>query len=111
MKEKYKSLQGTIKLWCCVNWGSCDIICANETAISSADVIVVNKDERVGFIFVLDKEIEFLKQQVINCKKSCSKIYLITSELELEDLRKVDNTINVLKITDKYGFGYTVEKL
>ncbi len=111
MKKQYKCLQGTIKLWCFTKWGSCDVICATEPSIDSADVVAFFEDKRFGFIFTDNKTTIFLKQQIINCRKTCNKVYLITNEINIEDLPKADNNIRLLNITNKYGFGNIIEEL
>ena len=48
MKDEYKSLQGTIKLWCFTKWENCDIICAEKSSIDTADVIAVVDDNKIN---------------------------------------------------------------
>ena len=107
---KYKSLQGTIKLWCFTKWENCDIICADENSTDSADVIAIVEGKRVGFIFTINKTTELLKQQIINCRKICDNVYLITNSIKSKDLLKLDNDVHLLNIADKYGFGNIIEE-
>ena len=93
MKDEYKSLQGTIKLWCFTKWENCDIICADESSIHSADVIAVVDNTKIGFIFTTDKSIDFIKQQIINCRNICNKIYLIANSISVTDIPDLENNI------------------
>lgn len=111
MNNKYKNLQGTIKLWCFTKWGNCDIICSDESSIDSADMIVTVDNKKIGFIFVTDKTTEFIKQQVISCRKECNKVYLITNTINPDNITKIDNDVRLLNISDKYGLGSIIEEL
>ena len=110
MKDEYKSLQGTIKLWCFTKWENCDIICAEKSSIDIADVIAEVEDNKIGFIFTTDKSTDFIKQQIINCRKICDNVYLITNSIKSKDLLKLDNDVCLLNIADKYGFGNIIEE-
>ena len=111
MKDEYKSLQGTIKLWCFTKWENCDIICADKSSIHSADVIAVVDNTKIGFIFTTDKSTDFIKQQIINCRNTCNKIYLISNTIDTTDIPKWENDIGLLNISDKYGLGNIIEEL
>ena len=111
MKDNYKCLQGTIKLWCFTKWENCDIICADKSSIDSADVIAVVDNNKIGFIFTTDKITDFIKQQVINCRKICNKIYLIANFADINEIHKFESDIGILNISDKYGLGNIIEEL
>ena len=111
MKDEYKSLQGTIKLWCFTKWENCDIICANKSSIDSADVIAVVDNNKIGFIFTTDKTTDFIKRQIINCRKMCNKIYLIANFDDINEIYKFESDIGILNISDKYGLGNIIEEL
>ena len=111
MKDNYKCLQGTIKLWCFTKWENCDIICADKSSIDSADVIAVVDNNKIGFIFTTDKTTDFIKQQVINCRKICNKIYLIANFADINEIHKFESDIGILNISDKYGLGNIIEEL
>lgn len=111
MKDTYKSLQGTIKLWCFTKWENCDIICANKSSIDSADVIAVVDNTKIGFIFITNKSTDFLKQQIINCRDTCNKIYLIANSIDATDIPELENDIGLLNISNKYGLGNIIEEL
>ena len=111
MKDEYKSLQGTIKLWCFAKWENCDIICADKSSIHSADVIAVMDNTKIGFIFTTDKSTDFIKQQIINCRNTCNKIYLIANPTNSTDILDLENDIGLLNISNKYGFGNIIEEL
>ena len=101
MKKDYKSLQGTIKLWCFTKWENCDIICADKSSIHSADVIAVVDNTKIGFIFTTDKSIDFIKQQIINCRKMCNKIYLIANFADINAIHKSKSDIGLLNVSNK----------
>ena len=111
MKDTYKSLQGTIKLWCFTKCKNCDIICANKSSIDSADVIAVVDNNKIGFIFTTDKSTDFIKQQVINCRKMCNKIYFIANFADINEIHKFERDIGLLNISNKYGFGNIIEEI
>lgn len=111
MKDEYKSLQGTIKLWCFTKWENCDIICADKSSINTADVTAVLDNTKIGFIFTTDKSTNFIKQQIINCRNTCNKIYLIVNSIDVSDIPDLENDIGLLNISDKYGFGNIIEEL
>ena len=111
MKDTYKSLQGTIKLWCFTKCKNCDIICADKSSIHSADVIAVVDNIKIGFIFTTDKSTDFIKQQIINCRDICNKIYLIANSIDVTDIAELENDIGLLNISNKYGFGNIIEEL
>ena len=111
MKDEYKSLQGTIKLWCFTKWENCDIICANKSSIDSADVIAVVENNKIGFIFTTDKTTDFIKRQIINCRNVCNKIYLIVNSIDVSDMPDLENDIGLLNISNKYGLGNIIEEL
>ena len=110
MKDKYKSLQGTIKLWCFAKWKNCEIIYANKSSIDFADMIAVVDNNKIGFIFTTDKTTDFIKQQVINCRKMCNKIYLIANFADIKEIHKLESDIIILNISNKYGFGNIIEE-
>ena len=110
MKDTYKSLQGTIKLWCFTKWKNCDIICASKSSINSADMIAVVDNNKIGFIITTDKTNDFIKQQVINCRKMCNKIYLIANFADIKEIHKLESDISILNISNKYGFGNIIEE-
>ena len=111
MKDEYKSLQGAIKLWCFTKWENCDIICAEKSSIDIADIIAVVEDNRIGFIFTSDKSTDFIKQQIINCRNTCNKIYLISNAINTLDMTALENDIGLLNISNKYGLGNIIEEL
>lgn len=111
MKDEYKNLQGTIKLWCFTKWENCDIICADKSSIHSADVIAVVDNTKIGFIFITNKSTDFLKQQIINCRDTCNKIYLIANSIDATDIPELENDIGLLNISNKYGLGNIIEEL
>lgn len=111
MKDEYKSLQGTIKLGCFTKWENCDIICADKSSIHSADVIAVMDNTKIGFIFTTDKSTDFIKQQIINCRDTCNKIYLIANSISVTDIPDLENDIGLLNISNKYGLGNIIEEL
>ena len=111
MKDEYKSLQGTIKLWCFTKWENSDIICADKSSIHSADVIAVVDNTKIGFIFTTDKLTDFIKQQIINCRDTCNKIYLIAHSISVTDMPDLENDIGLLNISNKYGLGNIIEEL
>ena len=111
MKENYKKFQGIIKIWCLSKWENCDIICAEKNSINSADVIAIVENKRIGFIFTLDKTTELLKQQIINCRKTFDRVYLITNSINKADLPELENNVSLLNIADKYGLGNLIEEL
>ena len=111
MKDKYKSLQGTIKLWCFAKWKNCEIIYANKSSIDFADMIAVVDNNKIGFIFTTDKSTDFIKQQIINCRNTCNKIYLIANSISVTDIPDLENNIGLLNISNKYGFGNIIEEL
>lgn len=111
MKDKYKSLQGTIKLWSFTKWGNCDIICANETSIYSADVIAVVDKNKTAFIFTTGKSTDFIKKQIINCRDTYNKLYLVTNFINTTSIPELEINIGLINIADKYAFGKIIEEL
>lgn len=111
MKNKHKTLQGIIKLWCFTKWENCDIICADESSIHSADVIAVVGNNKIGFIFTIGKTTDFIKQQIINCRKMCNKIYLIANFADINAIHKSKSDIGLLNVSNKYGLGNIIEEL
>ncbi len=111
MKDNYKSLQGTIKLWGFTKWENCDIICAEKSSIDTADVIAVVADYKIGFILTTDKSTDFIKQQIINCRNTCNKIYLISNTIHITHIPQLEDDIGFLNISDKYGLGNIIEEL
>lgn len=111
MKDEYKNLQGTIKLWCFTKWENCDIICAEKSSIDIADIIAEVEDNKIGFIFTTDKSTDFIKQQIINCRSTCNKIYLISNHIDTVDILALENDVGLLNISDKYGLGNIIEEL
>lgn len=111
MKKDYKNLQDVIKLWCFTKWESCDIICADQDSLDTADSIAVIGDKQIGFIFTPNKPSDFLKQQIINCRKIYDKVYLVTSEVNRNKLPETEKDIGMINIADKYGLGNIIEEL
>ncbi len=111
MKNKYKNLPGTIKLWCFTKWDSCNVICSEKSSIDTADVIALVDNYRIGFIITVDKTTKSIKRQITNCKNSCKKVYLVVSETNFADMPKRENDLCILNISDKYGLGNIIEEL
>ena len=111
MKNEYKSLQGTIKLWCFTKWENCDIICANKSSIHSADVIAVVDNTKIGFIFTTDKSTDFIKQQIILTITAVANANIIANSIDVADIPELENDIGLLNISNKYGFGNIIEEL
>ena len=111
MKDEYKSLQGTIKLWCFTKWENCDIISAEYDSLDTADLIAIISDKQIGFIFTPNKPTDYLKQQIINCRKMYDKVYLVTNEVNHDKLSKTEKDIGLINIADKYGLGNIIEEL
>lgn len=110
-KDQYKSFQGTIKLWCLLKWHNSDVVCAQQISMETADVTATLNDKRIDFIFTLNKTIDFLKVQIINCRKTCDKVYLVTNEIDLESIPEVADELGVLNLANRYGLGNMVEEL
>jgi len=113
MKDRYKSFQGVIKLWCFSKWADCNVICPSKSLICSADVIAVTSGVKIGFVFTFDKEIDFLKQQIFNCQRDYDKVYLVTDKKVVDsDIKMaVDDDMKVLSIYDEYGFGNVIQEM
>lgn len=111
VKDQYKSFQGVIKLWCLIKWKDCELTCAEQMSVETADVIATVGDRHIGFVFTLNKTADFLKAQIINCRKICNKVYLITNEIDLESIPEVEDELSILNIADRYGFGNMVEEV
>ena len=111
MKNKYKSLQGTLELWCFTKWDGCDVICSKKSSIDTADVIALVDNYRIGFIITVDKTTKSLKRQITNCKNTCNKVYLIVSETNFVDIFNGTNDLCILNISNKYGLGNIIEEL
>lgn len=110
-KDQYKSFQGTIKLWCFFKWHDSDVVCAEQMSMETADVTATLDGKRIGFVFTLNKTTDFLKTQIINCRKTCDKVYLVTNEIDLESIPEVEDELGILNVADRYGLGNMVEEL
>ena len=111
MKNDYKNLQGIIKILCFTKWENCDIISAEYNSLDTADLIAIISDKQIGFIFTPNKPSDFLKQQIINCRKIYDKVYLVTSEVNRNKLPETEKDIGMINIADKYGLGNIIEEL
>lgn len=111
MKNDYKNLQGIIKILCFTKWENCDIICAEYDSLDTADLIAIISDKQIGFIFTPNKPTDYLKRQIINCRKMYDKVYLVTNEVNHDKLSKTEKDIGLINIADKYGLGNIIEEL
>ena len=111
MKNDYKNLQGIIKILCFTKWENCDIIYAEYDSLDTADLIAIISDKQIGFIFTPNKPTDYLKQQIINCRKMYDKVYLVTNEVNHNNLPKTEKDIGLINIADKYGLGNIIEEL
>lgn len=111
MKNKYKNLQGTIKLWCFTKWDGCDVLCSEKSSIDTADVLALVDNYRIGFIITVDKTTKSIKRQITNCKKTCNKVYLIVSEKNSSYIPKIEDYLCLLNVSDKFGMGNIIEEL
>ena len=66
---------------------------------------------KIGFIFTTNKSTDFIKEQIINCRDTCNKIYLISNSIGVTDIPDLENDIGLLNISNKYGFGNIIEEL
>lgn len=110
-KNRYKCFQGTVKLWCLTKWSNCRVLCAKEPSDEVADVVAKTGNQRIGFVFVLDKPTDSIKTQIRNCRRFCDKIFLITNEIDLENIPKFEQDLSVLNIADRFGFGNVLEQV
>ena len=110
-KDQYKSFQGVIRIWCFLKWRRSEVVCAEQMSVETADVTATLDGKRLGFVFMLNKTTDFLKTQIINCRKTCDKVYLVTNEIDLNNIPKAEDELSILNLADRYGLGNMVEEL
>ena len=74
-------------------------------------MIAVVDNNKIGFIITTDKTNDFIKQQVINCRKICNMIYLISNFADINEIHKFESDIGLLNISDQYGLGNIIKEL
>ena len=112
-QNKYKSFQNTITLWCLTKWNDADITCEKNSTLSSADIGLTVKEDKIGFIFSFDKSDAFLKEQILNCQKRYTKLYLVTDCPDLTNTyirNSIADGFRVLNIADPYNLGYIIQE-